>query len=175
MLNEHGRAHKCFPIFQNTVKWFIRCEGRKCTFSEHLLRWMEVDRILCKVKCPPCWTRRCATAAVSSVRSVSAAEPEVTLLLEQYAFKDWERSGREVCPLGLSQDKPDGWALSRAPWRGVSSAALQADFYLCPILLPLLPFRRCGSLNKRFTPQAPPQLLPPENHPITSNICMWAF
>lgn len=125
MLNEYGRAHICFSICQNTVKWFIRCEGRKCTFSVHLLRWMEVDRILCKVKCLPCCTRRCATAAVSSVGPASAAERGQV-----------ERSVHWGCPRtsltdGLSPELPEE-AFHRLHFR-LTSPSAQSCFLSFPL------------------------------------------
>ena len=100
MLNEYGRAHECFPVFKNTVKWFISCKERKCTFNVHLLRWMEMDRILCKLKCLPWWTRRCAASVVSALGSGSAAQPQVTHLLRQPAIQGLSEVGQRGLPTG---------------------------------------------------------------------------
>lgn len=51
MLNKYERAHEYCSSFKNTVKGLMSCEGRKPVFNAHLLRQMETDGILCKVKC----------------------------------------------------------------------------------------------------------------------------
>lgn len=146
MLNEYGRAHECFPVFKNTVKWFISCKGRKCAFNVHLLRWMEMDRILCKLKHLPWWTGDVLPQLSAPLGLYQLQSPKSRHLLQQSAIHGL----REVGPRGL----PTG-AGSRTWWTAGLSPELPvrtgcgfightADFSLCPVLLPPFPFRRCG-------------------------------